>query len=410
MCATNDFPYTLRPTFPERILDVFPDLTVSAYLRYRVTGELPDEYSALLDHRLHAFLGDGNELRLSGLASGRRSSSSGLEDEVRAPEAKNTSWNLKAACAELLSQDMLTPRMVKEFSKSLFVYIEPIKAADASGEQLQKELPHVAEQLSNYIRTQNNEHPIGNALHLYRFITLSWPLTVPPIEPLLEEAFDRAHFSALADLSRSAHMHQLLYSLIDRRFFSSEKNADSAQLKDNWREDAFSKLVLPFISNYSKSISKFEYGQDMAEAFTLLEKTVTFSREQGINLQDAPSALRPLSALASAACESTPIFFTRYRCFSHPTTINILRALNTVLVAGVPVDADVPRLMETIYDKKVKDWSLLDAEVCQISAYILLIKQNAEKPGAAALRPGLGSSVGAYMDRFKRLFARAHPA
>lgn len=48
-----------RPTFPERILDDFPDLTVTDYLRFRVTGQLPEEIEAGLKKGAEKFIAAG---------------------------------------------------------------------------------------------------------------------------------------------------------------------------------------------------------------------------------------------------------------------------------------------------------------------------------------------------------------
>lgn len=97
-----------RPTFPERILDEFPELTVTDYLRYRITGQLPEEIEAGLQKGAEKFIE-------AGLKAARMPKPEAVlpDDFVRPETPEEVARGVELLCAEaerlLKSEEVALP-------------------------------------------------------------------------------------------------------------------------------------------------------------------------------------------------------------------------------------------------------------------------------------------------------------
>lgn len=358
-----------RPGFPERILDEFPDLSVTDYLRYRLTGQLPEEIEAGLQVGARKFTEAGLKLKAARMP---KPEAVLPEDFVAPASVEDVAKGVELLCAEaerLLKSDEVSLNEANRFITHLRL---TAAAADCLGVYYDPDgtLKHVAERAESLLETNAGSTET-------RVVCCAISLCVNGVP-------DRAYHEFSAYEVNKIFLRELSYGRSDtmRAALSVPELTDSTfkSLNNILETESNPKVhatlfteVLPGLKSLDQNsrdwylLSDFRIGEYGSMLRSLIVKTAGL---------EPPIPEKALEEQTSFLIENVTEYLKKGHFVCHRNAEKILDGLKEIYVKrGVkPEDPEkVKDLVDLIIEHKIKDYPSSYPDVGNIKQHIFAI-------------------------------------
>ena len=335
-------PWVGRPPHPETILDEFPEMTVTDYLRYRVTGCLPDDLEDALQEGAERFIKEGERLLATARFQKREA-----ESEPSAPEAA-------LSVEEVREQLQTCYHAVESFLTSPPEDISVPISVNNQLRELKKSLPAAGQTLGDYSEFKQLATLVDANKHK---VSLSSAQKVGCILLSLDLNYDSPFYRFRSEIVNGrletlgiAMQSSVLTSYVMGALFDTPESIDASVSKVILGE-----LVPKLMEHDSEAIKKaICHDNTLGNLGSLITHTLST-----LDSQQIQELREPLQAVSALLMEQGITYLDEGQFLCHYNAVSMLQALRDVHARqGIPPKApeQVSRLVDLIVKNKVEGY------------------------------------------------------